>query len=88
MAEIFEQLEGVIRDVERYRNLEEEILLKRVNSGGLSPLEQVELDFYLRKLQNLEQEMRNWFRVLMVVPIPPESDTRILSFTTGGKQKI
>jgi hypothetical protein len=86
MAEIFTELEAVIIDIERYRNLEEGILLKRVRSGGLNPLEQVELDFYVRKLENLEQEMRNWFEVLMVFPIPPESDTRILSFTTGQEQ--
>jgi hypothetical protein len=86
MAEIFRELEAVIIDIERYRNLEEGILLKRVRSGGLNPLEQVELDFYVRKLEDLEQEMRNWFEVLMVCPIPPESDTRILSFTTGQKQ--
>jgi hypothetical protein len=86
MAEIFRELEAVIIDIERYRNLEEGILLKRVRSGGLDPSEQVELDFYVRKLENLEQEMRNWFEVLMVFPIPPESDTRILSFTTGQEQ--
>jgi hypothetical protein len=66
MTLIMEQLQDVLRNLEHYRETEERIQFMRLRSGGLLPTEEVEYMYVTRRLKNLEEEMRDWFRVLLV----------------------
>jgi hypothetical protein len=75
MSEILEQLAEVIKELDRYRDTEERIQFVRLGSGGLNPTEEVELLYVTRRLRNLEEEMRDWFRVLLVFRFPHDEES-------------
>jgi hypothetical protein len=74
MTMIMEQLRDVLRNLEHYRDTEERIQSMRLVSGGLNPNEEVELLYVTRRLRNLEEEMRDWFRVLLVFRFPHDEE--------------